>query len=103
MISNNVYSYEFPATIKRESFQKGLLGLYYFKQGKIRIVKLIKSIFSSKNLFELNQSAYPIEIHFNHEDEITISLDGETTQVTSPLYYEILPGSLTLLTNSSCE
>lgn len=103
MISNNVYSYEFPATIKRESFQKGLLGLYYFKQGKIRLVKLIKCLLSSKNLFEMNQSAYPIEIHFNQEEEITISLDGETTQVKPPLYYEILPGSLTLLTNLSCE
>ncbi|WP_298623344.1 diacylglycerol kinase family protein [uncultured Legionella sp.] len=103
MISNNVYSYEFPATIKRESFHKALLGLYYFKQGKIRIIKLIKRLLSSKNLFEINQSEYPIEIHFNHEKEITISLDGETTQVKSPLYYESIPGALILLTSPSCE
>jgi diacylglycerol kinase family enzyme len=103
MISNNVYSYEFPATIKRESFQKGLLGLYYFKQGKIRIIKIIKTLLSSKNLFEMKQSKYPIEIHFNHEKEITISLDGETVTVKTPLYYHSLPRALTLLTNSSCE
>ncbi|MDR3503650.1 MAG: diacylglycerol kinase family protein [Legionella sp.] len=103
MISNNVYSYEFPIEIKRESFQQALLGIYYFKQGKIRIFKLIKHLFSSKNLFEINHSEYPIEIHFCHEKEVTLSLDGETTKVKTPLYYEILPGSLTLLTNLSCE
>jgi diacylglycerol kinase family enzyme len=103
MISNNVYTYEFPITIKRESFQKELLGLYYFKHGKIRIFKLIKSLFSNKNVFEINQSEYPIEIQFRHEKEITISLDGETTKVKTPLHYETLPGSLILLTNLSCE
>lgn len=103
MISNNVYSYEFPATIKRESFQKALLGLYYFKQGRIRILKLIKRLFSSENLFEINQSEDPVEIHFKFEKEITISLDGETVRVKTPLYYETLPSSLTLLTNASCE
>ena len=103
MISNNLYSYEFPITIKRESFQKALLGLYYFKQGKIRLFKIIKRLFSSKNLFEINESKYPIEIHFNDNKEITLSLDGETTQVKTPLYYQTLPGSLTLLTKTSCE
>ncbi|MBI2786100.1 MAG: NAD(+)/NADH kinase [Legionella longbeachae] len=103
MISNNVYSYEFPLAIKRDSFQKALLGIYYFKEGKIRILKLIKRLFSSKNLFEINQSEFPVEIHFRHEKEINISLDGETTKVKTPLYYESLPASLTLLTNLLCE
>lgn len=101
MVSNNVYSYEFPITVKRENFQKALLGFYYFKQGKIQIFNIIKSLFSNKSLFEFNQSKYPIEIHLNNEKEITISLDGETTKVKTPLYYEILPRALTLLTNSS--
>lgn len=103
MISNNLYSYEFPAKIKRESFQKALLGIYFFKYGKIRLFKLIKRLFSNKNLFEVNQSKYPIEIHFHHEKEITISLDGETTKLKTPLHYQILPAALTLLTNSSCK
>ena len=101
MVSNNVYSYEFPVTIKRDSFQKALLGLYYFKQGRIRIFKIIKSLFSNKNLFKINQSNYPIEIHFNNEKEVTISLDGDTTKVKTPLHYKILPRSLIILTNPS--
>ncbi len=103
MISNNVYSYEFPMTIKRDSFQKALLGLYYFKQGKIRLFKLIQRLFSNKNVFEIHQSEYPIEIHFRREKEVTISLDGETTKVQTPLRYEPLPGALTLVTSISCE
>ncbi|WP_058535413.1 diacylglycerol/lipid kinase family protein [Legionella saoudiensis] len=103
MISNNVYSYEFPIAIKRESFQKALLGIYYFKHGKIRIFKLIKRLFSSKNLLEINHSIHPVEVHFRDEKEITISLDGETIKVKTPLYYEILPGALTLLTSPLCE
>lgn len=103
MLSNNVYSYEFPIAIKRESFQNALLGLYYFKQGKIRIFKLIKGLFSSKGIFEISHSKYPIEVHFPNEREVTISLDGEITQVNTPLHYEMLPGSLTLLMRPSCD
>ncbi|WP_028389001.1 diacylglycerol/lipid kinase family protein [Legionella fairfieldensis] len=103
MVSNNVYSYEFPATVKRESFQKALLGLYYFKQSKIQLFKIIKNLLDNKNIFEINQSKYPIEIHFKKEKEITISLDGETIKVKTPLYYQTLPLSLNILTNSSCE
>ncbi|KTD62291.1 diacylglycerol/lipid kinase family protein [Legionella shakespearei] len=101
MVSNNLYSYEFPATIKRESFQKALLGLYFFKQGKIRLFKVIKRLFSNKNLFEIKQSEHPIEIHFDHDKEVTVSLDGETTKMNTPLHYQSLPAALTLLTNSS--
>ncbi|USQ15361.1 NAD(+)/NADH kinase (plasmid) [Legionella lytica] len=103
MVSNNVYTYEFPIAIKRDSFQKALLGIYYFKQGKIRIFKLIKRLFSNKNLLEISHSTHPIEVHFPDEKNVTISLDGETVQVKTPLYYEILPGSLTLLMSPLCE
>ncbi|HHF7373405.1 diacylglycerol/lipid kinase family protein [Legionella bozemanae] len=101
MVSNNIYCYKFPATIKRESFHKALLGLYYFKQGKIQIFKIIQSIFCSKNLFERIQSKHPIEIHFKNEKEITISLDGDTIKTKTPLYYRTLSRSLTLLKSSS--
>ncbi len=101
MISNNLYSYEFPATFKRESFQQSLLGLYYFKQGKIQVFKIIQRIFSKKNLFEIRQSKDPIEIHFDNEQKLTISLDGDTTLVKSPLRYQSLPSSLTILKDSS--
>ncbi|MCE0723591.1 diacylglycerol kinase family protein [Legionella resiliens] len=101
MVSNNVYSYKFPATIKRDSFQKALLGLYYFKQGKIQLFKIIQSLFFSKNLFEKIQSKHPIEIHFNNEKEIKISVDGDTIKTKTPLYYRTLPRSLTLLKSSS--
>ncbi|KTD06392.1 Diacylglycerol kinase [Legionella gratiana] len=101
MVSNNLYSYQFPATIKRENFQKALLGLYYFKQGKIQIFKLIQSMFCSKSCFERIQSKHPIEIHFNNDKEVTISLDGDTIKTKTPLYYRTLPRSLNLLKSSS--
>ncbi|HHT0593057.1 TPA: diacylglycerol/lipid kinase family protein [Legionella anisa] len=101
MVSNNVYSYQFPATIKRENFQKALLGLYYFKEGKIQLFKIIQSIFYNKNLFEKFQSKHRIEIHFNNEKEIKISVDGDTIKTKTPLHYRTLSRSLTLLKSSS--
>lgn len=102
MISNNVYSYEFPATIKRDNFNKASLGLYYFKYGKIRLIKLIKTLFNNKNNFAIKQSEHPIEIHFAKKEKVTISLDGDTFNVDTPLYYQSLPKSLTLLVKSLC-
>ncbi len=101
MVSNNVYSYEFPATFKRDSFQKGLLGLYYLKQGKLRIFKIIQSLWGKFNHFEIDESEEPIEIRLKHHDEIMISLDGEIIKVKTPLHYKSMPGSLNILMKSS--
>jgi diacylglycerol kinase family enzyme len=97
MISNNIYTYEFPLTIQREDFQKSLLGLYFYKRGKIRLYQIIRNLFRSKNNFEKYQSTYPIEIQFNDQKEVTISLDGDTLKVETPLIYKILPMSLIIL------
>jgi len=101
MISNNRYTYQFPFTIKRESFEKALLGLYYFKHGKLRVIKLIKNWFSTTSNFETLESPDPVEIHFDRETEVTVSLDGETQKMQTPLYYKSLPKALTVLTKSS--
>lgn len=101
MISNNIYTYTFPTTIKRENFHSALLGLYYFKQGKLELFKIIQRIFGSKRLFEINQLDAPIEIHCANQGEITISLDGETQKLKTPLYYRSLPNALNVLTGSS--
>jgi|GEM_PF-2512155 len=98
MISNNIYSYEFPATVKRDSFNKGLLGIYYFKYGKMRFLKIIRMFFNRKNNFEVKQSDQPVEIHFDNQKKTTISLDGDTVKIDTPLRYRILPESLLLLT-----
>lgn len=102
MISNNIYSYEFPATIKRESFTKSLLGLYYYKNGRIYLCKLLGALFNKKSNFEIKKSKYPIELHFNKSEHVTISLDGDTVKVKPPLHYKILPKSLTILIKASC-
>lgn len=101
MISNNLYSYEFPATIKRVGFQKSVLGLYYFKQGKIELFKILKSLFYNSDDFEIHQSKSPIEIHFPNQEEITISLDGDTLKIKTPLIYKIVPKSLNILVKPS--
>lgn len=101
MISNNLYTYEFPATIKRNSFQKSLLGLYYFKQGKIQLFKILKTLFTNNNNFEIHQSKFPIELHFDDRKEITISVDGDTLKIETPLVYKLLPKSLIILSKPS--
>ncbi|PJE10757.1 diacylglycerol kinase family protein [Legionella sp.] len=101
MVSNNLYSYEFPMTLKRKSFHASLLGLYFLKHGKIRLLKIIKHLFTSDSQFEIHQSKLPIEVYFNNNKEITISLDGDTQKVKGPLLFKTLPHSLTLLSISS--
>ncbi|KTD33216.1 Diacylglycerol kinase [Legionella nautarum] len=101
MVSNNLYSYEFPITLKRMSFHTSQLGLYFLKHGKIRLLKIMKHLFTSDSQFEIHQSKLPIEVHFNNKKEITISLDGDNKKVKAPLLFKILPNSLTLLTMSS--
>ena len=101
MISNNVYSYEFPVSIKRNSFNESLLGLYYFKHGKLGLIKLFRTLFKNMENFEVNQSSDPIEIHFTTPQTIMISVDGDTIKTDTPLVYKCLPQSLTILTSPS--
>lgn len=100
MISNNLYTYEFPSTFKRVSFINNLLGLYYFKHGKIQFFKLIRFWFNKKKNFNIKEFSQPIEIHFAKQKEVLISLDGDTVKVSTPLYYKSLPLSLKLLVKS---
>ncbi|HRD68832.1 MAG TPA: diacylglycerol kinase family protein [Legionella sp.] len=101
MVSNNVYSYEFPITFKRDDFQKSMLGLYYFKYGKMRFMKLISTWFKNKSNFEIKESAHPLEISFHNCDEVSVALDGDTMKMSTPLLYKSLPQSLNVLIKSS--
>ncbi|MBA3535516.1 MAG: NAD(+)/NADH kinase [Tatlockia sp.] len=101
MVSNNLYSLKFPFTIQRDSFKKSILGLYYFKQGKINLYKIFRSLFNNQKSFEILKSKDPLELHFSKQQEINISLDGDTLRVQTPLHYKSLPKSLTILTTHS--
>ncbi|TAL59649.1 MAG: diacylglycerol kinase [Legionella sp.] len=102
MVSNNVYTYEFPITIKRDNFQESCLGLYFYKSGTLKILKIIKGLFNKNNDFEVHKCTAPLELHFQDHQEMNISLDGDTMKVKTPLHYQSLPQSLTLLTKASC-
>ncbi|STX27699.1 Diacylglycerol kinase [Legionella beliardensis] len=100
MISNNPYSYEFPLKFTRESFKEGLLGIYYFKHGRLRFFEILRALFTKKHNFDIKQASCPIELTIHHKEKIIISLDGDTMTVQTPLHYKSLPKSLLLLTNN---
>lgn len=97
MISNNLYSYEFPMKFAREYFNQSLLGVYFFKHGKLRIMKLIHYFFKKRSGFEIKQTATPITVEVSEIKKINVSLDGEVMQMQNPLYYQSLSLALTVL------
>jgi diacylglycerol kinase family enzyme len=97
MVSNNLYTYEFPLKFARESFNQSQLGIYFFKHGKLRISKLIRYFFRQKTSFEIKTTEIPVEISIDGINKIDVSLDGEVLSLNNPLKYQSLPGSLTLL------
>ncbi|MDP1603278.1 MAG: diacylglycerol kinase family protein [Legionella sp.] len=99
MISNNLYTFEFPLTTERNSFNKSQLGIYYFKYGKIQLSKIIHYFFNKKNSFDIKKTSDPVEVYLENQEEITISLDGETMVTKNPLTYKSVPEALRLLTN----
>lgn len=101
MISNNLYSYQFPATIRRDSFQQKLLGVYFLKHGRFRLAKIFYHLLSKKNYFESMSSKSAIKIEVEGRMKINISLDGDTVVVKTPLTYKSLPAALQLLTSKS--
>ncbi|MCC5791257.1 MAG: NAD(+)/NADH kinase [Legionellaceae bacterium] len=97
MISNNRYSYQFPLTIERESFHQCELGIYFFKQGKLRLLTLLRYLFKRKTHFVIEKTNLPLEIHLCDRKKISVALDGETMEMEGPLIYEVQPKSLRLL------
>lgn len=100
MISNNLYSYEFPLKFVRTDFNKSELGLYYFKHGTLRISKLIRYFFKRKTSFELKKTTFPLEITIKGIDKVKVSVDGEVLNLNTPLQYQIHSNSLSVLTDS---
>lgn len=101
MISNNLYSYEFPIQFARDSFHSAVLGMYFFKYGKLRVAKIIRYFFNRKKSFAVKQTETPIEINVTGLKEINVSLDGEVVLMNTPLRYQSLPLALTVLTSST--
>lgn len=101
MISNNLYSYEFPAHFKRDNLDGAALGLYFFKYGRLRLWKLIRSLWRNKRNFDVSSSLSSIDIYLNKRTHVTIALDGDTQHTTTPLHYQSLPKALTVLVNPS--
>ncbi|MFC3908874.1 diacylglycerol/lipid kinase family protein [Legionella dresdenensis] len=99
MISNNLYSYQFPLTIARENFNAKRLGLYFFKHGRLRLMKIIRSLFNRKKNFEILETTMPVSVSITNHSKIAISLDGDTFDTETPLHYTIHPDALILLTN----
>jgi len=100
MISNNLYSYQFPFVFVRQSFNQSILGIYYLKYGKMRLAKILWSFFSKKNYFEMEKTENPITISINSSQKVPVSLDGELMMMENNLTYKIHPKSLNLLTNN---
>ena len=98
MVSNNIYTYEFPLKFARENFDHSQLGVYFFKHGKLRISKLIRYFFKRKTSFEIQTTETPFEISIDGINTIDVSLDGEVLSLNTPLTYQSIPHSLTLLT-----
>lgn len=100
MVSNNIYTYEFPATIKRGNFNSGRLGLYFFKHGRLRLLKIIRAMLNRRSNFEFRDSQTAIEIHCQDLTQLNVSLDGDVKPMDCPLIYKILPRCLRLLTKA---
>lgn len=99
MVSNNLYSYQFPAKIERSNFQQKLLGIYFLRYGKLSLEKLFQHLLGNRNNFEVMKSKNPIKVEVKNKEKISISLDGDTVVIDCPLIYKNIPNSLQLLTN----
>ena len=97
MISNNLYTWQFPASAKRVSFNQGKLGIYFLKKGKFQIRKVIRHLFKLTKEFDVKASTAAVEVELPAYKKIVVSLDGETLLVTTPLLYQSHPESLNIL------
>ncbi|GGI92135.1 diacylglycerol/lipid kinase family protein [Legionella impletisoli] len=100
MISNNLYSYQFPLTLKREQFNKAMLGIYLYKHTDLNPIRLLKSLFNQHNSFVISQSEHEVRVTIENQEEISVSLDGDTKMLKSPLVYKSLPRALAILKNN---
>jgi len=101
MMSNNLYSYEFPISIKRESFTQNRLGIYYFRYGRLRFFKMLRLLLNRKSNFAVIDTDKPVTVVIDNKQKVMISLDGDTLEVDLPLVYRIIPHSLQILTDAS--
>ncbi|WED43972.1 diacylglycerol/lipid kinase family protein [Legionella cardiaca] len=98
MVSNNLYSYQFPITIGRETFNQKALGIYFLKYGKMTILKVFEHLLKRASNFEIMKSETTIKVNVKNRREVNISLDGDAIMIETPLIYRCLPDSLQLLT-----
>ena len=89
MISCNMYAYEFPMVLKRDSFTGASLGVYYYKYGKFELAKLFHAMFNIKKNFEIQKISKPLRIDSSDLKTIQIALDGETMRLQVPLNFQL--------------
>lgn len=97
MVSNNLYSYEFPINICRKQLNESILGLYFFKHGRMRLSKILRAWIMRKKSFEIKKTSLALKVEILSKKTVLISLDGDTVTKTLPLIYNILPQALKLL------
>jgi diacylglycerol kinase family enzyme len=97
MISNNLYSYKFPINIARDSFHEATLGIYFLKHGKMTTRKIFHQLFRKRNNFDVLTSKKPVEIEVLNKATVSVSLDGDTMTMQTPLIYRSIPNALQLL------
>ena len=98
LISNNLYDYQFPLHIHRQSFQKGILGIYALKKSRTGFMNFLNAIFKRNN-FIMEQTSDHIEINIKNHKSLLVALDGEALTLELPLIYRSIPSSLTLITD----
>lgn len=98
LVSNNIYTQEFPLNIQRDKFTEGVLGVYYFAFEKLSFRKVL-NFFSTKKT-KLCHFTFKSEVEINvaKQDAVSIALDGENLQLQQPLIFKTLPKSLHILT-----
>lgn len=91
LISNNIYSIDFPTKLKRESIEQGILGLYYNIAEKKYSRHWVKP-----QLLTIDKTNKIINVDSNKK-LISVALDGEVMKLKLPLAYKSQPKSLKIL------
>tara|TARA_Y100001968_G_scaffold206955_1_gene190147 strand:+ start:447 stop:1319 length:873 start_codon:yes stop_codon:yes gene_type:complete len=97
MISNNLYTYQFPHTIKRISFLNAQLGIYCLKNSHFGWLKFLYYLCKRPQNFKILKTKKSLTVEVAHKNSILISLDGDVLNENLPLVYSTLPKALTLL------
>ena len=101
LVSNNLYTFEFPVSFQRECFDKHRLGVYLLDHEKISLKKLWHVISRKTKKFHHMTANNKLEIDVPNMSSINVALDGDIHNINTPLIFQSLPSSLNVLYNTS--